>query len=74
MRLVADAPQVFNRLVVCAIAQPGAGTLTVQLGDVQQQMDLGSPTERPECRTFRSDSLQATASVTQPTKAGLLVA
>ena len=64
MSLVADPQEAFNRLVVCAIAKAGAGALTIRIGGQDEQMDLGSITERPQCRTMRSDQPQATASLT----------
>ena len=64
MSLVADPQQAFNRLVVCAIAKPGGGNLTIAIGDQTERMDLGSVSERPQCHAMRTDQPQATASLT----------
>jgi lysophospholipase L1-like esterase len=53
MALVADPNEMFDRFTVCAIMRPGAGRLTLHAGDQSTGFDLGSPTERPECRTMR---------------------
>lgn len=52
--LTADAAQMFDRFVVCAVAAPGAGSLTVRVGERIERIDLGSPSRRPECRTIET--------------------
>ena len=64
MSLVADGGEAFTRMTVCAIAKPGAGSLTLRAGVVSDTFDLGSSTERPECRTLRSDAPVTDAGIT----------
>lgn len=54
MSLEAEQQERFSRLVVCALARPGAGALTIHAGDVEARMNLSSVTERPECQTVRA--------------------
>lgn len=54
MSLEADPQQRFTRLVVCALARPGAGSLVIHAGDTEARMALGSGSERPECTTVRA--------------------
>ena len=55
MSLVADGGERFDRLVVCAIAEPGAGTLVLHLGSETDRMKLSAVTAGPRCKTMRSD-------------------
>jgi len=64
MSLVADPNELFDRFSVCAIMRPGGGRLTLHAGDQTVSFDLGSPTERPECRTMRLAQPAANADVT----------
>ena len=64
MSLVADPNELFDRFSVCAIMRPGGGRLTLHAGDQTVSFDLGSPTERPECRTMRLAQPTANADVT----------
>lgn len=57
MSLEAEPYERFNRLVVCALARPGAGSLVIHAGEVEKRMELGSVTERPECETIRTPNL-----------------
>lgn len=53
--LVADAPeQAFDRLTVCAVTGPGAGTLTLRLGDTVQTWPLEAPAPGAACRSVES--------------------
>lgn len=55
MWLNADTPDDwFDRLVVCAIASPGAGSVVLQVGDVMQGWTLDAATEGPECQVVDS--------------------
>ena len=61
----ADTPdQGFNRIIVCAISQPGAGTLTMRLGFETERFELDGPEQRTVCRTMDSEYPQLGASVT----------
>ena len=52
MTLVTDPNEAFDRFTVCGIVRPGAGRLTLHAGNASATFDLGSATERPECRTM----------------------
>ncbi len=63
--ITTDAPdQDFDRIVVCAIAQPGGGTLLLKMGAAEQPWRLAAPRPRPKCRTMDSDAPVAAASLT----------
>lgn len=63
--ITADAPdQAFDRIIVCAISEPGAGTLTMRLGFATERFELDGPQRRTVCRTMDSDYPQLGASVT----------
>lgn len=61
--LTASALETFNRVVICAVAEPGAGTLAISVGGETERMELGSLITRPECKEMRFDRLQAAVSV-----------
>lgn len=50
--LQADAGQMFDRFILCAVTAPDAGTLTIRVGDTVERMKLDSATRRSECRTI----------------------
>jgi lysophospholipase L1-like esterase len=53
--VVADAPDLaFNRLTVCAVTGPGAGTLTLRVGDMVQTWPLDAPSPGAACRSIES--------------------
>jgi lysophospholipase L1-like esterase len=52
MTLTAEPNEMFDRLTVCGIVRPGAGQLALHAGTESATFDLGSATERPECRTM----------------------
>ncbi len=55
--LVADTPdQYFDRIQVCAISAPGAGTIVMRIGAGTQRWSLDGPAHRPVCRSFASDA------------------
>jgi len=62
--LASDGGQNFDRFVLCAIAQPGAGSLTVRIGAAESRFDLDSNTQRPQCRTFALDRPNGLVTVT----------
>ncbi|MES2498569.1 MAG: SGNH/GDSL hydrolase family protein [Pseudomonadota bacterium] len=61
--LTASAMETFNRFVICATAEPGAGTLAISVGGETERMELGSLITRPECKELRFDRLQPAVSV-----------
>lgn len=64
MALTADANEAFDRLTVCAIVKPGAGSLALRAGTQTASFDLASATERPECRTIKLAQPTTTADLT----------
>lgn len=61
--LTTSATQSFTRFILCAMAEPGAGTLAISIGGVTERFELGSLITRPECKTLTFDRPQAAASV-----------
>jgi hypothetical protein len=61
--MTAGAYELFNRFVICAMAQPGAGNLVITVGTTTDRMELGSFTSRPECKEMTFDTPQAAVSV-----------
>lgn len=61
--MAASATQTFNRFIICAIAQPGAGTLAISVGAETARLELGSPITRPECKEMNFEEPQAAVSV-----------
>ena len=61
--MTASATQSFTRFILCAMAQPGAGTLAISVGGETERMDLGALIARPECKEMRFDQPQAAVSV-----------
>ena len=64
MTLTAQPEELFDRFTVCAIARPGGGNLTLRAGVDSVRFDLGSATERPECRTMKLAQPVANADIT----------
>lgn len=65
LAISADSPeQYFDRVTVCAVAQPGGGTFVLRLGSAEQRWSLDSPRRRPACRNMDSDGAVASASIT----------
>lgn len=62
--LQADAGQMFDRFVLCAVTAPDAGMLTIRVGDRVERMKLDSATRRSECRTVTVDQPVFRAEVT----------
>lgn len=61
----ADTPdQSFDRIIVCALKQPGGGSLTMRIGFETARFDLDAPTRQTECKTLDSAYPQLGASVT----------
>lgn len=59
----ADAAQAFNRFQICALAQPGAGRLSVQIGFTTTELDYSSFATRPECREIRTPEPQLSVQI-----------
>lgn len=64
MGFTADPEQAFDRFVLCALAQPGAGTVSIQIGFTTTEMNLSSFATRPECREIRTPEPQLSAQLT----------
>jgi lysophospholipase L1-like esterase len=63
--LAADAPEhEFDRLVLCAIAQPGGGTIAVRIGEEERRWSLDAPRRLAACHAVDSAAPAAAASVT----------
>ena len=63
--LTADAPEhQFDRLTICAATGPGAGSLTLRLGETIQTWSLEARRPGAACRSVESGAPAASASVT----------
>ncbi|HVQ08344.1 MAG TPA: GDSL-type esterase/lipase family protein [Allosphingosinicella sp.] len=63
--LAADAPEhEFDRLVLCALAQPGGGTIVVRVGGEERRWSLAAPRLLVACHAVDSAAPAASASVT----------
>jgi lysophospholipase L1-like esterase len=56
-----DEANRFDRMMVCALREPGAGTLRLRLGDREEEWPLASPRREAACRTLDSDNLEQAA-------------
>ncbi len=63
LSLAADAGEAFDRFTVCALHQPGAGTLRLTAGAASETVPLGDDSG-PRCTTLRADEPGYSASVT----------
>ena len=63
MAITADRVS-FDRLTVCALAGPGAGTMRLQVGGVVRAVPLASERVEPRCETMDSDGPAYGASLT----------
>ncbi|MFS0736437.1 GDSL-type esterase/lipase family protein [Sphingomonas sp. 1P06PA] len=61
--LTAEPNQMFDRFVLCAVADRDAGTLVVRLAGAEARMQLNSVSPRPECRTFDTFGLASAVEV-----------
>jgi lysophospholipase L1-like esterase len=59
-----DEENRFDRIIVCALKEPGAGTVRIGIGATRQLWALASPRREPACRSFYSGGPAAAASVT----------
>jgi hypothetical protein len=63
--ITADSPdQNFDRVILCAIAQPGGGTFILRLGAEEHRWSLDAPQVQPACRAVDSQLPVGSASVT----------
>jgi lysophospholipase L1-like esterase len=63
--VTADSPdQNFDRVILCAIAQPGGGTFILRMGGEEHRWSLDAPQVQPACRAVDSQIPVGTASVT----------
>jgi lysophospholipase L1-like esterase len=58
MTLDAEAGAGFNQAIVCALAEPGAGSIALSAGGETQQFSLAIETRRAVCRTTRFSAPQ----------------
>lgn len=61
--MTTSANEMFNRFVICAMAQPGAGTLVINAGGQTERMELDAFIARPECKELTYDRPQMAVSV-----------
>jgi lysophospholipase L1-like esterase len=54
----------FGAFTVCALREPGAGTLRLTIGAREETWQLASPERRAECRRLEASGPEAAASVT----------
>ena len=65
LAIVTDTPdQNFDRILVCAILQPGAGSVVLRMGEAAERWHLEAPRRAPACRTMDVDAPVAAASIT----------
>lgn len=63
--LTTDGPEFnFDRVTVCALLQPGGGTISIRAGDVQENWSLQAPERGAACRTIETDLAVSSASIT----------
>ena len=62
--LTADSSEAFNRFTICALEQPGSGSLTVQVGATSEEFNLNAFAVRSECKTIHVDQPQYSVQVT----------
>jgi lysophospholipase L1-like esterase len=63
--VTADSPdQNFDRVIVCAVAQPGGGTFILRMGPEEQRWSLDAPRVQPACRAMDSQVPVGSASIT----------
>lgn len=59
--LTVDPSEAFNRFTVCALATPGAGSITIHVGFTVEEFNLSSFATRSECRTIETPEPQLSA-------------
>ena len=64
LSVAADTPdQEFDRITICAIAQPGGGTIAVRIGGAEEHWSLDAPVPTPACWSLNSALPVMSASV-----------
>lgn len=64
LSLVTDGPDAdFDRIIVCAILQPGGGTVRLLMGRAEETWSLDAPSTGPACRTMDSNDRDSSASI-----------
>ena len=64
LSVAADSPdQEFDRIIVCAIARPGGGTIALRMGAAEEDWPLDAMMAEPACRTMDSDTPVGSASI-----------
>jgi lysophospholipase L1-like esterase len=58
-----DEANRFDRMTVCALREPGAGTVTLRIGGREERWALDSPRREAECRSLDSEGLVGAASL-----------
>lgn len=61
--ITADPGEMFDRAVICGIAEPDAGTLVVRFAEEERRIVFGSANERPECVSLTAPAAQSTLEV-----------
>ena len=61
--MTTSANEMFTRFIICAMAQPGAGTLVINVGGDSARMELDAFIARPECKEMTYDRPQMAVSV-----------
>ena len=65
LALATDSPEYdFDRMTVCALTEPGGGTVSLRLGTVVENWSLDAPTRGAACRSLESDRSVSSAAVT----------
>jgi len=54
----------FDKVILCAVAQPGGGTFILRMGGEEQRWSLDAPQIVPACRAMETDSPVSSASIT----------
>lgn len=61
--MTTSATEMFDRFIICAMAQPNAGTLVITVGGQTERMQLDAYITRPECKELTFDRPQMAVSV-----------
>jgi lysophospholipase L1-like esterase len=62
--LAADPSEAFNRFTVCALTQPGAGSISIRVGFTNEEFRLDSFAVRSECKTIETPQPQLSVQLT----------
>lgn len=65
MAVATDSPDYnFDRATICALTQPGGGTVSLRMGERTESWSLDAPQQGVACRTLESDRPVSSAAVT----------